>query len=108
MGHRLPTPGLGERVMLRRYGGSKQRKPAQAGGIIVIPIHGCEPGHKVSDRATNTGPGDTRLMLLSHHNLNNERHASTTCVREDTRRGCGSHRNVYPGPSFRLSHRGPT
>lgn len=31
----------------------------QEGGIIIIPIHGLEPGHKVSDgaRATNTIPG---------------------------------------------------
>lgn len=100
IGCSLQTPGLGERVMMRRYGGSKQRKLTQEGGIIIIPIHGLEPGHKVSDgarawytiqqtqslvhRATNTIPGGTRLMLLFHHNLNT-RHVSTRGKREATK-----------------------
>lgn len=86
IGRSLQTPGLGERVMMRRYGGSKQRKLTQEGGIIIFPIHGLEPGHKVSDgaRATNTIPGGTRLMLLFHHNLNT-RHVSTRGKREATK-----------------------
>lgn len=126
MGHNLQTPGLGERVMMRRYGGPKQRKLAQEGGII-IPIHGLKPGHKVSDRTrgTNTIPGGARLVLLFHYNLS-KRHGRTRCKREATQvtgnevwqegrkqtRGwaglsTGAQESVYHALSFMPSHTGP-
>lgn len=80
--HSLQTPGLGERVILRRKEESKQRKLTQEGGVIIIPISWMRTWSRSNYRTrTTTQFLGFRLMLLFHYNINNERHVSTRCLR---------------------------